>query len=77
VHFAKYSIRVNCISPGAFPKLTVQKNKTFIKNLEKKIPLGRIGRPDELEGIILLLASNASSYITGQNFCVDGGWTTW
>ncbi len=77
VHFAKYNVRVNCISPGAFPKPAVQKNMTFIKNLEKKIPLGRIGVPEELKGTILLLASNASSYITGQNICVDGGWTTW
>jgi len=77
VHFAKYRIRVNSISPGAFPKPLVQKNKTFIKNLNKKIPLGRIGSPDELKGTIILLASNASSYITGQNICVDGGWTIW
>jgi gluconate 5-dehydrogenase len=77
VHFAKYNIRVNSISPGAFPKPSVQKNKTFIKNLSKKIPLGRIGSPDELKGTIILLASNASSYITGKNICVDGGWTIW
>lgn len=77
VHFAKYNIRVNSVSPGAFPKPTVQKNKTFIRNLSKKIPLGRIGSPDELKGTIILLASKASSYITGQNICVDGGWTIW
>ncbi len=77
VHFAKYNIRVNCISPGAFPKPLVQKNKEFIKNLSKKIPLGRIGNPDELKGVVILLTSDASSYITGQNFCVDGGWTIW
>lgn len=77
VHFAKYNIRVNCISPGAFPNPTVQKNTTFIKSLSKKIPIGRIGNPDELKGVIILLASNASSYITGQNICVDGGWTIW
>lgn len=77
VHFAKYNVRVNCISPGAFPKPSVQKNKEFIKNLSKKIPLGRIGKPDELKGVVILLTSNASSYITGQNFCVDGGWTIW
>ncbi len=77
VHFAKYKIRVNCISPGAFPKPSVQKNKEFIRSLSKKIPLGRIGNPDELKGIVILLTSDASSYITGQNFCVDGGWTIW
>lgn len=77
VHFAKYNVRVNSISPGPFPKPTIQKNKTFMKNLTKKVPMGRIGQPEELKGIIILLASSASSYITGQNICVDGGWTTW
>lgn len=77
VHFAKHNIRVNSISPGPFPSPAVQKNTVFIKNLSKKTPMGRIGKPDELKGVIILLASNASSYITGQNFCVDGGWTIW
>jgi len=76
-HYAKFGIRANCISPGAFPNKEVQKNKKFINSVQKKIPLGRIGNPHELKGITIFLASNASNYITGQNIFVDGGWTVW
>ncbi|WIW71082.1 SDR family oxidoreductase [Anaerosinus gibii] len=85
IQFTKYlattygnkNIRANSISPGPFPSCEVQKNKEFIKNLSSKNPLGRIGRPEDLQGIIVLLASDASSYLTGQNIAVDGGWTAW
>lgn len=77
VHLAKYNIRVNAISPGPFPNSQVQKNRDFIRLLEEKVPLKRIGKPEELKGIIVFLASKASSYITGQNISVDGGWTSW
>lgn len=76
-HLAKDGIRVNCISPGAFPKPEVQQNRWFMQNLESKIPLTRIGRPDELKGAVVFLASSASSYVTGHNLIVDGGWTVW
>jgi len=49
----------------------------FINKLKKKTPLGRIGQPHELKGVIIFLASNASSYVTGENISVDGGWTAW
>ena len=76
-YLAKYGIRVNAISPGPFPNKKVQENEEFIKRLAEKTPLKRIGKPHELKGIIALLASDASSYITGANFPVDGGWTAW
>lgn len=76
-HYGKDGIRANSISPGPFPNLEVQKNKQFIKELGKKNPLERIGQPEELKGIAVLLASGAGSYITGQNISVDGGWTAW
>ena len=50
VYLAKYGIRVNSISPGPFPNETVQKNKNFTKILCKNVPLGRIGKPEELLG---------------------------
>jgi gluconate 5-dehydrogenase len=76
-HLACDGIRVNTISPGPFPGAEVQQNKTFMSNLENRVPLGRIGRPDDLKGAVVFLASNASSYVTGQNIVVDGGWTVW
>lgn len=85
IQFTKYlaavygsqGIRANSISPGPFPNSNVQKNTQFIKELCKKNPLHRIGRPEDLYGIIVFLASDASSYLTGQNIAVDGGWTAW
>lgn len=76
-YLAKNGIRVNTISPGPFPNTDVQKNQDFISELEKKTPMGRIGKPHEIKGAIVFLASNASSYVTGQNISVDGGWTAW
>ncbi|MFN8445420.1 MAG: SDR family oxidoreductase [Caldilineaceae bacterium] len=78
VYWAKDNIRVNCIAPGPFPTDKTQgRFPEFIDRLETKVPLGRMGRPEELKGLVVLLASDAGSYITGQNILVDGGWTAW
>lgn len=78
VYWAKDNVRVNCISPGPFPKEHVMNSQPeFIRRLESKSPMGRMGRPEELKGLVVLLASEAGSYITGQNILVDGGWTAW
>jgi NAD(P)-dependent dehydrogenase (short-subunit alcohol dehydrogenase family) len=76
-YLARYSIRVNSISPGPFPNETAQKDVGFIARLEQNVPLGRIGRPEELVIPIAFLLSDGASYITGQNLAVDGGWTVW
>lgn len=85
IQFTKYvacvygetGIRSNAISPGPFPNKETQKMEWFIHNLEKKVPLKRIGDPKDLKGIIVFLASDASRYVNGQNIAVDGGWTVW
>jgi NAD(P)-dependent dehydrogenase (short-subunit alcohol dehydrogenase family) len=78
VYWAQDNIRVNAISPGPFPTDKTQGNlPQFIQRLDQKVPLGRMGRPEELKGLVVLLASDAGSYITGQNILVDGGWTAW
>ena len=75
MYLSKYNINVNSISPGPFPSKDVQKDNEFVKRLENKTKLKRIGYPEDLRGLILLLSSSLSSYITGQNIAIDGGWT--
>ncbi len=75
VCWAKDQVRVNCLSPGPFPGEAVSAG--LVSRLEEKCPMGRMGKPDELKGAIVFLASQASSYMTGQNMLIDGGWTAW
>lgn len=77
VQLANDNIRVNAVSPGPFPKKSVQKEEEFIERLENRVPLGRIGEPKEVGNAVAFLVSPASSYVTGHNLVVDGGWTTW
>lgn len=76
-HFANQGIKANCIAPGPFPNEQTQKNEVFIEQLKSKNPAKRIGQPKDLQGIAVLLASDASKYINGQTISVDGGWTVW
>jgi NAD(P)-dependent dehydrogenase (short-subunit alcohol dehydrogenase family) len=68
------SIRVNCVTPGG---VFNGHNESFVKEYSNRVPMGRMANRDELVGIILYLLSDASSYVTGQNFVVDGGYTAW
>jgi NAD(P)-dependent dehydrogenase (short-subunit alcohol dehydrogenase family) len=77
-HLASDRIRVNCISPGPFPAAKyLERDPQFAERLSAKNPMGRIGDPMELQGPLLFLASDASSYVTGIDLAVDGGWTAW
>lgn len=75
VYWAKDGVRVNCLSPGPFP--SPKKGAELERRLAPKVPMGRVGRPHELKGAVVFLASDASSYMTGQNLVIDGGWTAW
>lgn len=75
VYWAKDGVRVNCLTPGPFPATAV--NPDLKARLSSKSPMRRMGRPDELKGAVVFLASEASSYMTGQNLIIDGGWTAW
>lgn len=75
-YYGEYNIRVNCISPGGVYKKNCE-NKTFTKKYSEKVPLRRRANPEEISGALIFLASNASSYVTGHNLVVDGGYTIW
>jgi gluconate 5-dehydrogenase len=77
VYLGTCNINVNTITLGPFPSSSVQENNIFIENLNKKNPLHRIGKPDDVKGACVFLSSNASDYITGHNLVIDGGWTIW
>jgi NAD(P)-dependent dehydrogenase (short-subunit alcohol dehydrogenase family) len=77
-HLASDRIRVNCISPGPFPAAKfLERDPKFHDRLAAKVPMRRTGNPQEIQGPLLFLASDASSYVTGANLAVDGGWTAW
>jgi sorbose reductase len=77
MEFAPYNIRVNSVSPGYILTELVEPLAEYHALWEPKIPLGRLGRPEELVGIYLYLASDASSYMTGSDIVIDGGYTCW
>lgn len=71
--YGKLGIRCNAIVPGAFPKPGVDPG--FQQRLADRTVLGRVGKPEDLVGAVLFLASDASAYMTGQALVVDGGWS--
>ncbi|MES2535356.1 MAG: SDR family oxidoreductase [Pseudomonadota bacterium] len=78
VEWGPDNIRINCIAPGViqtdFAK-AIHEDKRAISMVENELPLRRIGEPDDISGIAVMLASRAGKYITGQTIVADGGWT--
>jgi NAD(P)-dependent dehydrogenase (short-subunit alcohol dehydrogenase family) len=71
-YYGKQGIRINCVSPGG---IFDNQNPIFVANYENKVPMGRMGNPDDIAPAVSFLLSDEAKYITGQNLIVDGGWT--
>lgn len=78
IHWGRSGVRCNSIAPGPFPFPSLQsENPEFMRRLADRTAVGRIGQAAEMVGPVLFLLSDDSSYITGHNLAVDGGWTAW
>lgn len=71
-YYGKHGVRANCVSPGG---IFDHQHETFVANYEKKVPMGRMGNPDDIAPSVSFLLSDEAKYITGQNLIIDGGWT--
>ena len=79
-YYGQYNIRVNTLCAGSLAShlvgISARQNPGFVRNYSKKTLPKRLGRADEIASTALFLASDASSYITGETILVDGGWTS-
>ena len=71
-YYGPYNVRVNCVSPGG---IFDSQNEIFVKQYNHKVPMKRMGKPEDISGAVLFLISDAANYITGHNLVVDGGWS--
>jgi NAD(P)-dependent dehydrogenase (short-subunit alcohol dehydrogenase family) len=76
--WGKSNVRVNAVVPGPFPNpIGMGADTDFLAKLAAKTPLQRVGKAEEIAGAVAFLAADASSYVTGAQIVVDGGWTAW
>jgi len=71
-YYGKHQVRVNCISPGG---IFDNQHETFVQQYEKRVPVKRMGLPKDIAPAAVFLLSDDSSYITGHNLVIDGGWS--
>lgn len=76
-YWADQKIRVNALTPGGVSDERSEVNEEFVQSYTSRVPLGRMAIADDMVGAVVYLASDASSYVTGHNLVVDGGWTVW
>jgi NAD(P)-dependent dehydrogenase (short-subunit alcohol dehydrogenase family) len=77
--FGRHGVNVNCLAPGWFrteQNKVLYENAKWLEYLVDRIPLRRPGKPNDLDGAVVFLASDASEYVTGQTLLVDGGIST-
>jgi NAD(P)-dependent dehydrogenase (short-subunit alcohol dehydrogenase family) len=72
-YFGPHSIRINSVSPGG---VFNNQESVFVENYVKNVPLRRMALPNDISPAVAFLLSDNSSYLTGQNIIIDGGWTS-
>lgn len=72
-YYGKDNIRINCVSPGG---IFDNQPPSFVKKYEEKVPMKRMGKPEDIAPAVSFLLSDEAKYITGQNLIIDGGWTS-